>query len=73
MSRWHNVPVSTNVGLRRVKPEEMPTLIGLSISLDKKIAEILQTENPARRCYFVFEKPAAYLIQDILWLIEKLF
>ena len=42
---WKDEPVSSNITLERVAVEELPKFIGISDSLDKKIAELIQTER----------------------------
>ena len=43
---WTDKPVSSNITLERVKAEELPKLLGRHVSLDKKVADLLQTGKP---------------------------
>ena len=48
MSKWHDEPITFHVELERVTTKKLPTLIGTCASLDKRIAELLQTAAPGQ-------------------------
>jgi len=54
MEKWSNVPISTSYTLEKVALKDLPTLLGRSISLDKRVANILTQTAEKSEVYWLF-------------------
>jgi len=52
IKKWTDVPLFFNITLERVECEALPTLLGRSASLDKRIADILSQTKSASPFWF---------------------
>lgn len=70
--RWNNIPLEIPVEITKISAEDLPTLIGLNDSLDKKIAEILC--NFQEKYYWLYyrEHRALLISPKLTVLINKI-